>query len=98
MPEATATPARAARYAPSGASGEAVDLLFGVGAMLAVGCGLRAVIGIVATRDRKRTRLHDPNQARCGAVICGSGALLGLLLIAASRMGLLRVRLTLVVS
>lgn len=62
-----------------------MDLLFGVGAMLAVGCGLRAVIGIVAMRDRKRTRLHDPNQARRGAVIYGSGALLGLLLIAASR-------------
>jgi hypothetical protein len=62
-----------------------VDLLLGVGWTLAVGGGVRAVIGLVAIRERRRTGVHDPDQARRGALIYGSAAVLGLLLIAASR-------------
>jgi len=59
------------------------ELIFGLGIMLAVGGGFRAVLAVLTARYRDREGQHEAaRKATRGAVIYGSATALGIVLIA----------------
>lgn len=57
-----------------------MEIVLGLGVMLAIGGGFRAVLAILTVRDRERSGDQTVGQARRGAVIYGSVAVVGIAL------------------
>lgn len=61
-----------------------VEIVWGIGMMLVIGCGLRMAISGLAARVREREGDGDVDQARRAVAIYGVGTGIGILLVLGS--------------